>query len=58
MDGASRHTYEVYLDLVRQGRLAVDGLVTHRFPLDGYMEALRACNRRRVSHAVKVAFEF
>ncbi len=53
-----RHTYEVYLDLVRRGRLRVDGLVTHRFPLDAYVDALRACAGRGASAAVKVAFEF
>jgi L-iditol 2-dehydrogenase len=57
-EGARRHTYEIYLDLVRQGRLAVDGLLSHRFPLDGYVEALRACAGRGESHALKVAFEF
>lgn len=57
-DGELKHTYEIYLDLVRRGRLRVDGLVTHRFPLDAYVEALRACGGRGASGAVKVAFEF
>jgi threonine dehydrogenase-like Zn-dependent dehydrogenase len=57
-EGERRHTYEIYLDLVRSGRLVVDGLVTHRFPLDAYVDALRACAGRGQSRAVKVAFEF
>jgi threonine dehydrogenase-like Zn-dependent dehydrogenase len=56
--GVRRHTYEIYLDLVRDGRIDVTGLLTHRFPLDGYVEALRACSGRGTSHAIKVAFEF
>ena len=58
LDGERKHTYEIYLDLVRRGRLRVDGLVTHRFPLDAYVDALRACAGRGQSAAVKVAFEF
>jgi L-iditol 2-dehydrogenase len=57
-EGRARHTYEIYLDLVRQGRIDVAGLLTHRFPLAGYVDALRACASRGSSHAVKVAFEF
>jgi threonine dehydrogenase-like Zn-dependent dehydrogenase len=58
VDGVRRHTYEVYLDLVREGRLDVGGLVTHRFPLEGYVDALRACSARGATRAIKVAFEF
>ena len=58
IDGTRRHTYEIYLDLVRSGRIDPSGLLTHRFPLDGYVEALRACGGRGRSHAIKVAFEF
>lgn len=58
IDGVLRHTYEIYLDLVRDGRLAIDGLLTHRFPLDQYRDALRACAGRGASQAIKVAFEF
>ncbi len=35
-EGRRLHTYEVAFELMARGRLAVDGLVTHRFPLERY----------------------
>lgn len=58
-EGERMHTYEVYLRLVRDGRLAnLEPLVTHRFALDRYADAFRTCSGRGGAGAVKVAFEF
>src|SRR5919202_2988035 len=38
--GARRSDYEVALRLIESGRVKVDGMVTHRFPLEDTMEAI------------------
>jgi len=57
-EGASFHTYEVYLRLVRNRRLNVEGLVTHQFGLQQYADAFATCAGRGSATAVKVAFAF
>jgi threonine dehydrogenase-like Zn-dependent dehydrogenase len=57
-EGERLHTYEVYLRLVREGRLNVEQLVTHTFALQQYADAFTACAGRASATAVKVAFEF
>jgi threonine dehydrogenase-like Zn-dependent dehydrogenase len=57
-EGERLHTYEVYLRLVRDGRLNVEELVTHKFALEQYADAFATCAGRGSASAVKVAFEF
>ncbi len=57
-EGERLHTYEVYLRLVRDGRLNVEELVTHKFALEQYADAFATCAGRGRASAVKVAFEF
>ncbi|MBX6377332.1 MAG: alcohol dehydrogenase catalytic domain-containing protein [Clostridia bacterium] len=55
--GERLHTFELVLKrLAAEPRHPVTRLVTHRFPLRHYREALAACFDRRGSGAVKVAF--
>jgi len=56
--GRRGHAFELYLDLVRAGRLDGTSILTHRFPLDAYRTALLACRNQGVSGAVKVLFEY
>jgi len=55
-DGRSMHTYEIVFDLIVRGKLDLAGLLTHRFPLTRYRDAMRALADRRRSGAIKVAF--
>ncbi len=57
-EGERLHTYEVYLRLVRAGRLSLEPLVTHKLPLERYADAFATCSGRGRAGAVKVAFEF
>ncbi|MFQ5665624.1 MAG: zinc-binding dehydrogenase [Candidatus Binatia bacterium] len=57
-EGRRLHTYEVYLHLVRAGRLDVENLLTHRFSLAQYRDAFTTCSGRGTASAVKVAFAF
>lgn len=50
-----RHTFVLALDLLARG--TPDGLVTHRFPLDRWREALGVSLRRAGHHAIKVVFQ-
>lgn len=51
------HTFDLVLEaLARNPDLPVERMVTHRFPLRGYRNALKAALDRRSSGAVKIVF--
>ena len=57
-EGRRRHAIETYLGLLAQGRLALPALVTHRFALADYQEALLVAHHKGPHGALKVVFEF
>lgn len=57
VEGRRAHAIEHFLDLVAQDRLKVDGLVTHRYPLERYADAFLAPFDKTGSGAVKVIFD-
>jgi threonine dehydrogenase-like Zn-dependent dehydrogenase len=57
VDGVRQHAIRHYLDLVQSGRIDLTGMLTHRFPLDRWHDALRVLSTQEQSGAVKVAFE-
>jgi len=57
-EGRRRHSMEIYLDLVRQRRIDVTPILTHRFSLDRWQEAFLACGDQGSSRAVKVLFTY
>jgi threonine dehydrogenase-like Zn-dependent dehydrogenase len=57
VEGSRKHAIAHYLDLVESGRVDLTGMLTHRFPLDGWWDALRALAHQENSGAIKVAFE-
>ena len=50
------HTYEVVFDLIRQGKLDLTGLLTHRFRLADYKQALLMHAARAQHGLIKAAF--
>jgi threonine dehydrogenase-like Zn-dependent dehydrogenase len=56
-EGRPRHTYDLVIELMREGRLRVDGLVTHRFPLSRWREAVAAA-RDRGRGAIRVVLDY
>jgi threonine dehydrogenase-like Zn-dependent dehydrogenase len=57
IEGARKHAIAHYLDLVQAGRINLDGMLTHRFPLEGWWDAIRALAHQETSGAIKIAFE-
>ncbi len=55
--GRSMHTYEVVFELIREGRLDLNGLLTHRFRVEQYREAFNTLIASHRTGAMKVAFE-
>jgi len=58
LEGRRKHAFELFFDLLDQGRLELPRLVTHRFTLGGYQEALLVAHTKGRNRAVKVVFDF
>ncbi|MFZ0667830.1 MAG: alcohol dehydrogenase catalytic domain-containing protein [Acidimicrobiales bacterium] len=57
VEGEKKHAIQHYLDLVQAGRVNLDGMLTHRFGLAGWWDAVRALAHQETSGAIKIAFE-
>ena len=57
VDGVRKHAIAHYLDMAASGRVDLTGMLTHRFRLDQWWDALKAIARQDESGAIKVAFE-
>jgi len=55
--GREAHTFDLVIKFLRQGKLRIDGLITHRFPIERLREALRVAQDKR-SGAIKVTLTF
>ena len=57
VEGVRKHAIAHYLDMAAAGRVDLSGMLTHRFALEDWWEAMKALARQDRSGAVKVAFE-
>jgi threonine dehydrogenase-like Zn-dependent dehydrogenase len=57
VEGVRKHAIAHYLDMAASGRVDLTGMLTHRFPLERWWDALGAIARQDTSGAIKVAFE-
>jgi threonine dehydrogenase-like Zn-dependent dehydrogenase len=57
VDGLRQHAMAHYLDLVLDGRIDLQGLLTHTFRLDQWHDAFGALADQERSGAIKVAFD-
>ena len=55
--GEQRHTYDIVIELLRAGKLEAEALITHRFPLEQWRQAIRT-SQDKSSGAIKVAFDY
>jgi threonine dehydrogenase-like Zn-dependent dehydrogenase len=58
VEGVRKHAIEHYLDLVSRGRVDISAMLTHRFRLDEWREALKTLIHQGETGAIKVAFDF
>ena len=57
VDGVRRHGIAHYLELVREGRVDLTGMLTHTFVLDDWRDAFTALATQDRSAAIKIAFD-
>ncbi len=57
VEGRTQHAIRHYLDLVEAGRIDLDGMLTHTFPLEQWHDAFGALVDQGTSGAIKVAFD-
>ena len=57
-EGRVLTTFEVALELVREGNVDLESLVTHHFPIDRYEEALRVAGSKGSEEVIKAAFRY
>src|SRR5580658_2589505 len=58
VDGVRRHGIAHYLQLVADGRIDLEGMLTHTFRLEQWREAFVTLATQEASGAIKVAFDF
>jgi threonine dehydrogenase-like Zn-dependent dehydrogenase len=57
-EGQRRDTFDRVIDWVRERRLRLAGLLTHRYPPSDYRRAIRTAIAKRASGAIRVALDF
>lgn len=57
-EGERISTFNLVVRLVREGKLNLDGFVTHRFPLARYRDAITTAVEQDRTHAIKVVFDY
>lgn len=55
--GKIQHTFDLVIEMFRDGRLAHEGLITHRFPFADYKRAIATAADKR-SGSIKVVFQY
>lgn len=56
-NGREIHTFDLVMEWIREGRLSPEGLITHRYSLANYKDAIRAAAGKAKSKAIKVLME-
>jgi len=57
-EGERLHDFEIYFRLLTQKRLQIPNLITHRYRLEQYKEALLISHNKEKNKAIKVVFDF
>ncbi|OQP07676.1 alcohol dehydrogenase [Geobacillus sp. 46C-IIa] len=56
-EGRKRRTLQIAIDLMQKGKVDLSPLITHRFPLENYQEALRTVIYKGKGPVIKAVFE-
>jgi threonine dehydrogenase-like Zn-dependent dehydrogenase len=57
-EGRREHSYLHYYRFLQEKRFDATAMLTHRFPLERYREALICSHEQKTARALKVLFEF
>ncbi|MDQ0860005.1 threonine dehydrogenase-like Zn-dependent dehydrogenase [Bacillus sp. V2I10] len=55
--GKRTRTFDIAIELMRAGKVDLSPLVTHRFPIEDYRNALGTASNKKNRTAIKVVFE-
>jgi threonine dehydrogenase-like Zn-dependent dehydrogenase len=55
--GTKQSTFDLTVDLLLEGKLTTEGLITHRFPIEKWQEAITTATDKRTG-AIKVIFDY
>lgn len=55
--GRRAHTFELVTEMLQEGVLTTEGLITHRFPFEAYKKAIATATDKRTG-AIKVTFDY
>jgi (R,R)-butanediol dehydrogenase/meso-butanediol dehydrogenase/diacetyl reductase len=58
VEGGRKHAYEMALDLISSGKIRVDDMITHKFPLEKYRELIEVNVNKGGHRAMKTAVSF
>ncbi len=56
--GRAVNTYNLVQELLQAGKLKTKGLLTHKFKLENYKQAIHVAMNKVANHSIKVAFDF
>jgi threonine dehydrogenase-like Zn-dependent dehydrogenase len=56
--GERRHAFEVALEMMRDGRIQAEGLVTHKFKLEDYRRMIEVNKNKEKHRAIKTVISF
>jgi len=57
-EGERLHAFEIYFKLLKQKRLVLPHMITHRYRLEQYKEALLISHNKEKHKAIKVVFDY
>jgi threonine dehydrogenase-like Zn-dependent dehydrogenase len=57
-NGENRHVFDIALELMKEGKIRVENLVTHRFPLEDYEQMIEVNLNKGKNRAMKTVMAF
>jgi threonine dehydrogenase-like Zn-dependent dehydrogenase len=57
LDGRQLHTFDLVIEMLQEGALKADGLITHRFPFEDHRSAIATSMNKRTG-AIKVTLTY
>lgn len=57
LDGRTLHTFDLVIEMLQEGTLTAEGLITHRFPFSDYRKAIHTAANKRTG-SIKVTLTF